>query len=74
MERLRKRKLATCCVIAALGLVPVAGWTGDQVPFKANLALQVTIAQVSTCTSGTVLLQISGGGYATHLGRIFPCL
>ncbi len=63
-----KRKLATYCVIAALVLVPVAGWTGDQVPFKANLVLQATIAQVNTCSSGTVLLQISGGGYATHLG------
>lgn len=56
--------LAFLCVI----LSPFAAWGGSQVPFKANLSLQGTLGNPNTCANGTLLIVISGGGHATHLG------
>jgi hypothetical protein len=62
------QKYALALAVLSVILSPFAAWSGSQVPFKANLSLQGALGNPNTCTNGTLLIVISGGGYATHLG------
>ena len=55
-------------VVCAMTLLAVPAAAADRVPFRA--AVDTTPVPVGFCGPGCLMLNITGSGHATHMGRI----